>query len=574
MATTSLRVTRIIGWTLALVVGALQAWAGRYPIGEDGLSYIDIADAYLRGDWHNAVSAYWSPMYSLVMAGALGVTQPGAFFESTVVHITNFLLYVGALAAFEFLLRSLLIVHRQRSSEAALQGDQRCPQAALAAVGYGLFMWVSLEWISVPLETPDMCLSILVYLATGLLLRIRQRPAATVMFVALGGVLGLAYLTKSAMFPLSFAFLGLSRIVAGRTAGAWRRTAVAAAAFAIVALPFVAVLSTTKQRLTFGDTGKLAYVWFANGATDRELHWSYEFPDDRRPVHPTRKVFERPAIYEFGSDPVAGSYPVWYDPSYWHEGETPHFDLRGQLRVLRWSAGDIWHMLVDDTDFLIVAGVILLATALTSWRILRREVVDHAELLLPAIAAGAMYSAVLFSPRYVAVFLLLFWLGVFASARLPGVPVARRFFWATAAGVLIMVALRLAPLTATMIEEIRGQSNPGAHRFFEVAEGLKQLGAQPGDRVARIGYGPPAYWARLARVRIVAEMFSEEPDFPSVPDVDLAFENGIMKPEIVQAFASTGARFVIAWKPPADVAQNGWTELGEHSQWFAYPVAP
>src|SRR5205085_8652428 len=109
----ALRVTRAAGWTLALVAGALQAWAGRFPIGEDGLSYLEIASAYLRADWHNAVSAYWSPMYSLVLAGLLGITQPGRFLESTVVHVGSFLIYVCALAAFEFLLRSLLIVHRQ-----------------------------------------------------------------------------------------------------------------------------------------------------------------------------------------------------------------------------------------------------------------------------------------------------------------------------------------------------------------------------------------------------------------------------------------------------------------------------
>jgi hypothetical protein len=570
--TTAVRFIRITGWILALAIGALQTWAGRFGIGEDGLSYVDIADAYLRGDWQHTVNAYWSPMYSWLIAIVLGVTRPSPFLESTVVHIGNFLIYVAALAAFEFLLRSLLRVHRQRTIEAAADGAVRCPDAVLCAFGYGLFMWVSLEWITVPLETPDMCLTIFVYLAAGLLLRIRQRPAATTLFVALGCVLGLAYLTKSAMFPLSAVFLALGRIVSGRTAGAWRRTAVAAVMFALVAVPYAGVLSTNKHRLTFGDTGKLAYVWFANGATDRELHWSYEFPDDRRPVHPSRKVFDRPAIYEFGSDPVGGTYPVWYDPSYWHEGETPHFDLRGQLRVLHWSGEDIWHMLVDDADFLVVASLILLATAMTSWRILRREAVDHVELFLPAIAAGGMYALVLFSPRYIAVFLLLFWLGVFASVRLPAGAATRRLFQATAAGVLIMIALRLAPLTLGMIQEIRGQRSPGAHRSFDIAQGLKQLGAQPGDAVARIGYGPPAYWARLAGVRIVAEMFSEEPDFPSVPDVDQALESGVLKPEVVQAFARTGAKFIIAWKPPADVARQGWTELGDHTQWFAYPV--
>ena len=55
------RTIRVLCWLVALSLGALQAWALRFPIGEDGVSYLDIADAYLRGDWHNAFSAYWSP---------------------------------------------------------------------------------------------------------------------------------------------------------------------------------------------------------------------------------------------------------------------------------------------------------------------------------------------------------------------------------------------------------------------------------------------------------------------------------------------------------------------------------
>ena len=30
----------------------------------DGVSYLDIGDAYFRGDWKAAVNAYWSPVYS------------------------------------------------------------------------------------------------------------------------------------------------------------------------------------------------------------------------------------------------------------------------------------------------------------------------------------------------------------------------------------------------------------------------------------------------------------------------------------------------------------------------------
>jgi hypothetical protein len=566
-------IVRIVCWMVALALGALQTWAQRFPIGEDGLSYLDIADAYIRHDWHNAFNAYWSPVYSWILAVGLAVARPAPFLESTVIHIINFLIYVCALAAFEFFLRQLLTLHRRRAAAAADAGDMRLPANALIILAYGLFIWVSFEWITVPLESPDMTLTVFVYLATGLLLRMRLQPPSIVSFAALGVFLGFGYLTKSAMFPLSLVFLAVPPIVLRRQVP-WRGIATAAVAFAVVAGPYIAIISSLKGRVTFGDTGKLAYVWFANGAMDRELHWWREFPDDRRPVHPTRKVFERPAIYEFGSSPVPGTYPVWYDPSYWHEGETPHLDLRGQLRVLRWSAQEWWRLFVDEGILVVFGGFILLAVAFRSWTLLGREVEGYAELFIPAVAASAMYSLVLLSPRYVAVFLLLSTIGLFAIVRLPRSRATRRLAWAVPTGVLVMIGLRLIPFTAAQIDEWRGQRNPGAHRSWEIAQGLRQLGAAAGDKVARIGYGPPAYWARLAQVRIVAEMFSEEAEFSTVPNMEAALQpDGTFKPEVIQAFADTGAKFVIAWKPPADVARHGWHELGEKTQWFAYPLS-
>ena len=566
---------RIALWLVALLLGALQAWAGRFPIGEDGVSYLDVADAYLRGDWRNAFNAYWSPLYSWALAPGLAITRSTPFLESTGVHLTNFLLYVAALASFEFLLRQLLTLHRRRAAAAAARGELRLSERTLILLAYGLFIWVSLEWITVSLETPDMCLTIFVYLATGLLLRLRLEPPSMRTYAALGVVLALASLTKSAMFPLSIVFLALaSPLVPGRPVP-WRGVAVAALLFAVVAGPYVAVLSTLKGRITFGDTGKLAYVWFANGASDRELHWWREFPDDQRPVHPTRKVLERPAIYEFGSDGIAGAYPVWYDPSYWHEGETPHFDLRGQLRVLKWSAEEWWRLFLDEGAFVLFGALILAAVAFSGWAALGRDLADHAELVVPAAAAAAMYSLVLLSPRYVAVFLLLAAIGLFASFRLPRSPATSRLTRAVVIGIVVMIGLRLVPITAALVEEVRGHQNPGAHRYWEVAQGLQMLGARPGDKVARIGYGPPAYWARLAQVRIIAEMFSEEPQFSTVPGIDAALQpDGTFTPDVLSAFARTGAKFIVAWKPPDDIASRGWHELGDKTQWFAYPVPP
>ena len=50
-------------------------------------------------------------------------------------------------------------------------------------------------------------------------------------------------------------------------------------------------------------------------------------------------------MYEYAS-PVGGTYPPWYDPSYWHAGVRTYFNLSQQLvavaRNLRRFGGVLW----------------------------------------------------------------------------------------------------------------------------------------------------------------------------------------------------------------------------------------
>src|SRR5271169_2930390 len=86
----------------AAMVGLLQAWANRFYIEPDGLNYLDISYAYLHRDWPNAINAYWSPLYSWLLAGAIAITRIPLPLESTLLHAVNFLLYLVALACFTF----------------------------------------------------------------------------------------------------------------------------------------------------------------------------------------------------------------------------------------------------------------------------------------------------------------------------------------------------------------------------------------------------------------------------------------------------------------------------------------
>ena len=291
-----------------------------------------------------------------------------------------------------------------------------------------------------------------------------------------------------------------------------------------------------RDGFTTGDTGKLAYVWHANVARDRDFHWHAEFPDDKRPVHPTKKVFERPAVYAFGADPVGGSYPVWYDPSYWHEGTKVHVDLAGQLRTLHWSSF-VWRRLfLEDGDFLVFGAFVLFVAAFRRWREVWPELRGHAELLIPLLAALPLYSVVLLSPRYVAVFMLLFWLGLFASVRLPLSAMSRRLSWAVCVGLCSddrrsIGALVGRPACGTSCIQ---KSRPRTICSGKSPTVYGRWSAQPGDQVVCVGYGAPAYWARLAGVRIVGEVFGENLGFSLVPGIQNALQtDGSLTPEIL-----------------------------------------
>ena len=74
---------------------------------------------------------------------------------------------------------------------------------------------------------------------------------------------------------------------------------------------------------------------------------------------------------------------------------------------------------------------------------------------------------------------------------------------------------------------------------------LAELGIRPGDKIAFIGDTFRAYWARLARVRIIAEITRK--DAPTYWAADEA-----LKARVMEAFAAAGAKAVVTDSlPPA-----------------------
>ena len=66
------RLERLLRWT-GILLAAACTWTGRYYINADVISYLDVADAYLRSDWQHAINGHWSPLYSWILATILWI---------------------------------------------------------------------------------------------------------------------------------------------------------------------------------------------------------------------------------------------------------------------------------------------------------------------------------------------------------------------------------------------------------------------------------------------------------------------------------------------------------------------
>src|SRR2546427_6675694 len=96
---------KAVFWGAAIVAGLLQAWLYRNVIENDTISHLDMADAYLRRDWSAAVSGYWNPLYAWLLALALWIARPSAYWEYPTVHFVLFLAFPFAFGCFDFFLR-------------------------------------------------------------------------------------------------------------------------------------------------------------------------------------------------------------------------------------------------------------------------------------------------------------------------------------------------------------------------------------------------------------------------------------------------------------------------------------
>jgi len=288
-------------------------------------------------------------------------------------------------------------------------------------------------------------------------------------------------------------------------------------------------------------------------------NWQGQPAGNGTPTHPTRQIYQHPAVFEFNG-PINASYPPWYDPSYWNEGLRFHFVPSVVLKHVLHNAKQILSCFLHPR----VWALAMLILAVLSTRSSFAGIAAHWFLLVPAIAVFAMYSLTFAEFRYMSAWVMLVWAAFLFGLRISG---EYKRILPCLAGITAAVMLLASAYG------IRGQfayRHDDATGDYRIVEGLQKLGVDGGEKVAAIGFDNDAHWAYLSRLSIIAEIDADQ-------TCEFWSATAATQREVLEKFKRAGASLVVAhvkggmrlttgYETPPDLAActhpgSGWEKL-------------
>jgi hypothetical protein len=538
------RLARLIGWGMVAALGLLQVWAYRNTMNSDGISYLEIGRAGICG-WHGFVNGYWSPLYPFLLSLMLRWFQPSPFWEFPATHFLNLAIYLAGYACFELLVREFLA-----SREISQASDGKKYLFSGAELNFSatvFYVWASRYWAGTALVTPDLLVAAIFCVGTAMLVCIRRGKGNWLTFALLGLILGFGYLAKAPMFLLGFVFVFAAYRLVRSVPEGLMRAGVALVFFLIIAAPYVTALSRSKHRFTFSDSGVINYAEYINGVP-LFVSWHGEDARNGTPAHLARRLSADPAVYEFAT-PVPGSYPPWYDSSYWYEGVRARFSLKGQMLAIFRGINEYLKMVSRS-------GALWCVLVALIWLTRRGGGLDRADrvwwpVLLPGVAMLAMYSLVHAETRFVTGVGLIFIAWILSRVQIAAAAAPEKVRWAK-------IAVFLAPAIAvawSVTSDLKRLAHPEPFVAWESAQALHAAGIPSGASVGYIGAGLVTQWPHLAGVRIIAEM--PDPGWSRLIALDPATRQSVL-----QKFADAGAIAIVTGHAEVTRSDSGWRPLG------------
>lgn len=498
----------------------------------DLVAYLDIGDAYWRGDFVGAINHYWSPLYSWILGAVIAVVKPDISTEMMVVRYTNFAVMMCLYGAFVFYATTLW---RAMSEKWLTEPANAWLSKTLYWIFmYSLFCFSALCFGGCEKDGPDNVAAVFVLLASTAFLKIKfgNRSLANLFFM--GVALGIGYFAKAIILPVSLFYYVASWWEMRKERAVWKNLATAAGAEIVLVLPYIVMLSVTFGHPTFSDVSRVLPL-FSETQDDQQVH--FQFPELK---HRSKIIFTNPDVFEF-AEPITATYAPWYNPAYWLEGVV----IKNPIAIA------VKHF-VDNISFFFteIFSYLLVASAVASL-IMRRfcfslkGLANALTVCAPALVAIGAYSVSAnlnghMMERYFVAWMILVYSSVVIALLTPTVS---QFKPRDAVGkriLLLSIAVSLMSITIAFLFYHKHTKDEYSIPFDTLtALKTRELGLKPGDKVAQIGFRR-YYWARLARLRIVADIFDVKGFWAMDPQrreqlVDILRQNGVKA--IIQTWA-------------------------------------
>jgi 4-amino-4-deoxy-L-arabinose transferase-like glycosyltransferase len=557
---------------LLILCGIGYAKYDSYKIDGDAVAFMDIADAIHSHEFALAVNGYWNPAYAAALAVGEAIAHPTRWNELQTFYWVNFWIFVGCVLACVYFVRSLLLV-RERCTSGAPTLPALSSNALLLASLALLFYSFQRE-LSIGAVRSDSLLLLCFFFAASFLLRL-QSGGRFVYYPLLGLALGIAYLTKSFAF-LPSGILLFALFVFALTRKSPQRGRILAGAlvagfvFAAVAGPYIVAISKQRGRPTTGESARLNYSFFIdNTARWHEWHSGDLGHATANFKHHEQLIVDSPPVYSFALHPI-GTYPLWFDPSYWADTIQPRFYLKGHLLRLARNCVVLVRFIVGHLESVVLLGVLLLAGCFVAKQ--RASWLPLLPVPLWGLLMLCIYFPIDIQDRYLTAALLFIVIPVLAMLRRSASGYAGEI--ATAVAVLLAF-LTIADAASDLGQRRRMLSVTGYPRgaysteIYPAAKGLADLGIAPGASVACFGEQAcyvDQYWARIAGTQILTEIETPEGQDPgefwkSVPN----------KSAVLDALRANQIAAVVAVFKPSAHTPEGWQQLGK-SDFYAYPL--
>ncbi len=536
--------SRSARFLIALILGATQAWATRFDMSPDGISYLNLSDYYMEGDYWHAVNGYWSPLYPWLIAlqrVGLGVS---AHWEAPLVHLTNFVCFLISFATFELLISEILRSLKDNSVERYADSAR--------IFGLAVFLWSALLLIGLGLPTPDQLVAAIAFGIGALLLRCVRRPPSLYAYIALGALAGVGYLAKAVMFPAALIALFTGLLIAVLNRLSPRYVIASTIAFAFVAAPQVAAVSLKLRKLTFAETGRIGYGMTVSGYS---YLWAEKTPKNTGIAeHPVTKLSEHPPVFEFVTDWRHTTYPLWDDPSYFQAGMRPHFSARRQAEV----TGNILGLYLR-----LAWKLMLVAIAVAVFCSPRLPFASWPVFLFGSGLLG-LYALIYSNSRHLGPWLALTFIALILGFRISSRETGFRRMRILLTCASLALCIPLSREGYRDVAAIARDDGGFSSQSWLVADELSRLGLKRGQRVATVGGAFDAYWARLSGVQISAEISANDAaSYWSASPPERALAD--------RALGASGRTFAVAKDVPTAANLSGWLPVGK-TGYFVLPL--